>query len=156
MSQCLHGIFNIDNLTLNIKKLEQYYQKKISPDQLDERHFITKDVKNLTPFKLSPYARNSHLPKPQHPGLESPILKIKQPGGDSEIPQNEQLEPPTKRVQASRMLNYDQASYEHISLKQKINEVKFPVNVPNSPYSIKQVIPATPISMIMELKNWLK
>lgn len=28
--------------------------------------------------------------------------------------------------------------------------------VPNSPYSIKQVTPATPISMVMEYKNWLK
>lgn len=26
----------------------------------------------------------------------------------------------------------------------------------NSPYPLKQVTPATPISMAMELKNWLK
>jgi hypothetical protein len=32
LSQCLHGIFNNDNLALNIKKLEGYYQKKITPD----------------------------------------------------------------------------------------------------------------------------
>jgi hypothetical protein len=35
------------------------------------------------------------------------------------------------------MLNYDQHSYESITLRQKINEIKFPNNVPNSPYSIK-------------------
>lgn len=34
--------------------------------------------------------------------------------------------------------------------------MKFPQRVPNSPYSIKNVTPATPISMMMELKNWLK
>lgn len=54
------------------------------------------------------------------------------------------------------MLNYDQHSYESITLRQKINEIKFPNNVPNSPYSIKQLTPATPISLMMELKTWLK
>jgi len=34
--------------------------------------------------------------------------------------------------------------------------MKFPQRVPNSPYSIKQITPATPISMMMELKTWLK
>jgi hypothetical protein len=28
--------------------------------------------------------------------------------------------------------------------------------VPNSPYSIKQLTPATPISLMMELKSWVK
>lgn len=42
-----------------------------------------------------------------------------------------------------------------ITLEQKLNEIKFPQRVPNSPYSIKQITPATPISMMMELKNWL-
>jgi hypothetical protein len=54
------------------------------------------------------------------------------------------------------MLNYDQNSFENITLKQKINEIKFPNTVPNSPYSIKQITPATPISLMMELKTWLK
>jgi hypothetical protein len=35
-------------------------------------------------------------------------------------------------------------------------EIKFPQRVPNSPYSIKQITPATPISMMMELKTWFK
>lgn len=54
------------------------------------------------------------------------------------------------------MLNYESCTYEHITLKQKINDIKFPNFVPNSPYSIKQLTPATPISMMMELKSWLK
>lgn len=54
------------------------------------------------------------------------------------------------------MLNYDQAAVENMTLKQRINDIKFPQRVPNSPYSIKQITPATPISMMMELKNWLK
>ena len=43
-----------------------------------------------------------------------------------------------------------------MSLSKKLNEIKFPCRVPNSPYSIKAATPATPISMMMELKNWLK
>lgn len=44
----------------------------------------------------------------------------------------------------------------HVTLEQKLNDIKFPQRVPNSPYSIKQITPATPISMMMELKTWLK
>lgn len=48
------------------------------------------------------------------------------------------LEPPNKRfLQSGRMLNYDQTSVENMTLRQKINEIKFPQRVPNSPYSIK-------------------
>lgn len=43
-----------------------------------------------------------------------------------------------------------------VSLSKKLNEIKFPCRVPNSPYSIKAATPATPISMMMELKTWLK
>jgi len=43
-----------------------------------------------------------------------------------------------------------------VSLSKKLNEIKFPNRVPNSPYSIKATVPATPISMMMELKSWLR
>ena len=68
----------------------------------------------------------------------------------------DELEPPSKRMNSGRLLNYDQASVENVSLTKKLNEIKFPQRVPNSPYSIKNITPATPISMMMELKNWLK
>ena len=41
-----------------------------------------------------------------------------------------------------------------MTLTKKLNEIKFPNKVPNSPYSVKATIPATPITMMMELKNW--
>jgi hypothetical protein len=41
--------------------LNSYYQKKVSSDELDERHFIHPDVRNLTPFKMSPYARETSI-----------------------------------------------------------------------------------------------
>lgn len=65
---------------------------------------------------------------------------------------------------SSRHLNYESNSSGHsnkmenaasITLEQKLNEIRFPQKVPNSPYSIKQITPATPISMMMELKTWL-
>mmetsp|Transcript_7265 Transcript_7265/g.5548 ORF Transcript_7265/g.5548 Transcript_7265/m.5548 type:complete len:89 (+) Transcript_7265:1042-1308(+) len=63
-----------------------------------------------------------------------------------------ELQPPTKRF---RHLNYeDQSQLEDVTLTKKLNEIKFPNRVPNSPYSTKQTVPATPISMMMELKNW--
>jgi hypothetical protein len=59
-------------------------------------------------------------------------------------------------MNAHRHLNYDSSSLNDVSLSKKLNEIKFPCRVPNSPYSIKAATPATPISMMMELKNWLK
>lgn len=54
-SKCLHGMFNNENLTMNIKKLDQYYKQKLTPADLDERHFINRDKANETPYKLSPF-----------------------------------------------------------------------------------------------------
>ena len=95
-SKCLHGIFDNQNLSFNFKKLEQYYQSKISPDELDERHFINRDGRNLTPFKLSPYARTNQIQKQvtSHPGNESPFM-AKQAGTD--LARDGCLEPPQKR-----------------------------------------------------------
>jgi hypothetical protein len=58
-------VFHPDNLNNHLKRLDQYYQQKLCTEELDERHFIHKDGRgNLTPYKMSPFARNSHLHKP--------------------------------------------------------------------------------------------
>ena len=44
-SQCLHGIFSSEHLQSNMRKLDQYYAQKLTPDELDERHFISTDNK---------------------------------------------------------------------------------------------------------------
>lgn len=65
-SQCLHGIFHHDHLTNNFKRLDQYYQKKLtSSEDIDDRVFLNRSVKNITPFKASPYSRTSqqYIPK---------------------------------------------------------------------------------------------
>jgi hypothetical protein len=61
--------------------------------------------------------------------------------------------PASKRF---RHLNYDQSQVEYVSLSKKLNEIPFPNLVPNSPYSVKATIPSTPLSMMMELKGWLR
>jgi hypothetical protein len=105
-SQCLHGIFGHDHLNNNYKRLDQYYQKKLTPDDIDDRVFLNKNIKNLTPFKVSPYARSSQLPR-----QTANFMAAKQAP-------NDELEPPQKRqLQSGRMLNYDQHSYESITLR---------------------------------------
>lgn len=55
-SDCLHGIFNSENLNLSFRKLDSYYTQKLTVDELDERHFINSD-RLQTPLKLSPFVR---------------------------------------------------------------------------------------------------
>lgn len=99
-SRCLHGVFNASFLAQNYKKLDQYYQKKLTPKELDERHFIHTDNRILTPFKLSPFARENYMHKhaPQTPHKSMSIVS-------GEV---ENLEPPHKRIlNSSRTLNYE-------------------------------------------------
>ncbi len=60
------------------------------------------------------------------------------------------------KLHSHRLLNFDQASVEQVTLSKRLNEIRFPQKIPNSPYSINQFMPATPISLAMELKNWLQ
>lgn len=95
-----------------------------------------------TPLKLSPFARQGPLNKHMPPTPKK-------------TNHDEELEPPSKRT-SHRLLNYDQSHVDNIDLSKTLNQVKFPSKVPNSPYSVKNITPATPISMMMELKNWLQ
>ena len=101
-SKCLHGIFNHDNLTKNYQKLHQYYERKLSPEELDERHFIQSERRNNTPFKMSPFAVNTHLNRQMPP---TPTKSILSEGGE-----RSELEPPGKRIHSGRVLNYEGGS----------------------------------------------
>jgi hypothetical protein len=112
----LHGVLSSDNLAHNLKKLDNYYQQKLSPEELDERHFIQMDNRNFTPFKLSPFARHSHRVMPATPQKQA-------------YSNDNTLEPPQKRVlHSQRLLNYDHSmdNAATITLEQKLNEIKFP------------------------------
>lgn len=65
-NQCFHGIFSPEFLNSNLRKLDQYYQQKLTLEELDERHFINTDTRLQTPMKFSPFARKgpSHLYMP--------------------------------------------------------------------------------------------
>ena len=81
-SQCLHGIFNNEFLAQNFRKLDVYYQQKLTLEELDERHFINTDTRLQTPLKMSPFARNISRNLPQTPKKDA-----------------DDLEPPMKRQQ---------------------------------------------------------
>lgn len=42
-----------------------------------------------------------------------------------------------------------------VSLSSKLKDIKFPYQVASSPYSVKAFTPATPLSLAIEMKNWL-
>ena len=42
-NKCLHGFLNHENLHNNYRRLDAYYTSKLTPDELDERHFINSD-----------------------------------------------------------------------------------------------------------------
>jgi hypothetical protein len=81
----LHGIFGHEHLNNNHKRLDQYYQGKLKLDEIDDRVFLNKVVRNLTPFKASPYTRSSMLPR-----QTANFIAAKQAP-------NDELEPPQKR-----------------------------------------------------------
>lgn len=79
----------------------------MSPSELDERHFIHSDTRNLTPFKMSPFARshmhNRNLPATPHKQDFHSVVHTDQSSNG--------LEPPHKRVLTSgRRLNYESSS----------------------------------------------
>lgn len=84
-SQCLHGIFGHEHLNNNYKRLDQYYQRKLSPDDIDDRVFLNKNIKNITPFKVSPYTRCAQLPRQTGNFIAAKNAP------------NDELEPPQKR-----------------------------------------------------------
>lgn len=52
-----------DNINLNYKKLDYYYQKALTPEDIDERIFFKDRAANLTPSKFTPFSRHGHVSK---------------------------------------------------------------------------------------------
>ena len=82
---------------------------------------------------MSPFAQNSHHKRPLPPTpVKCPITDVEDESG---------LKPPiSKRINSGRILDYEKIGNQdglHITLDQKLMEIKFPQRVPNSPYSIK-------------------
>ena len=48
---------------MNYKKLDNYYQKNLEGDTLDERIFFKERAVNLTPSKFTPFSRQGYANK---------------------------------------------------------------------------------------------
>lgn len=59
-SRCLDGIFSNSHIHYNNSSLELNYQNKLLPDDVDERYFVFKETKIMTPLRnpTSPMIRN--------------------------------------------------------------------------------------------------
>jgi len=49
-----------ERIQSNYMKLDKYYQNDFNPQNIDERIFFKERVMNLTPSKLTPFARQGH------------------------------------------------------------------------------------------------
>ena len=135
----LRGLFDFDNLQYNYQKLDSHYQSKLSLEELDDRHFIHEEHKSYTPIKLTPFARQGVANKRRETPLSSQ-------GSEGQ-----------RKLTSRRQLNYEHVAVENINMKAKLTEVKssYPSSVGCSPYSVKAFTPATPMTLAMEMSNWL-
>jgi hypothetical protein len=61
---------------------------------------------------------------------------------------------------SKRLLDYNSNQTQHddkmLTLSSQLKDIKFPNMIPSSPYSIRAFTPATPVSLALEMVNWLK
>ena len=62
-------ILSPENIAINYKKLDKYYEKNFDPNELDERIFFRERALNLTPSKFTPFARQGYVNKFQKPAI---------------------------------------------------------------------------------------
>ena len=105
---------------------------------MDERFFLKERKTLFTPSKFTPFARNStniHINKRPTSGQNRAILEDK-----------------TKTLNSHRVLNYEMQP--PVKVSNNFREIKFSTMV-QSPYSMKLMTPATPLTGKMEMHNWL-
>lgn len=142
-----NGMFDYDNIRGNLKKLEAYYEKNLSPDDIDER-FYMKEKKIHTPSKFTPFARqgaiNRHNLLPAHNNAK--FLEV--PGGSVPTTSNGVR----GAFQSQRILNYEIS--ENVNITSNLSEIKFP-NLPVMQSPAPRLVPATPMTTALEMFNWL-
>ena len=105
-SKSFEGMYDHKLIQANFSRLESFYQKRLSHDDLDERFFI-RERKPHTPGKFTPFARQGAANKA---GMNFALPKI-----------NEQSQLPKKAFSSHRMLNYEVS--EQVSMKTNLNEI---------------------------------
>lgn len=84
--------FSPRNINANYTLLNKIYEKKMIPEELDERIFFSKRALNLTPSKFTPFARQGYANKFQKPTIGGKL------GGNINKEQH---------FSSHRILNYD-------------------------------------------------
>ena len=139
----LEGMLDHTVLTSNARRLEIYYQKRLSADDIDERFYI-KEHKANTPGKFTPFAK------------QGATNKLVQQATQNQQPLSEQTsampQAPKKAFHSHRVLNYDVT--ENVTARSNLSEIKFANKaIPQSPYT--RLMPATPMTAALEMYNWL-
>lgn len=146
------GMFNHTSILSNTRKLENYYQKKLLADELDER-FYMKDRKANTPGKFTPFAKQGAANKLNLYGSQNTQLQGQQQQAHSLA---QEIHDPNEHVKkvfhSHRVLNYE--ATESVTIKSNLSEIKFTnKTIPQSPYT--KLMPATPMTAALEMYNWL-
>ena len=138
------GMLEGDRIYLNLKKLNAQYQQRLSPDEIDERIFLGRGSRVVTPLKFTPFARQGFANKG--------ITPVKPDADMNPLAAGRQLQ------KSKRMLNYDipNAAKENVTMATKLKEIKFSQYATQSPYAINKLPAATPITRAMEMNNWLQ
>lgn len=61
--------FSPRHISANYNSLNKLYEKKIVPEELDERIFFRERALNLTPSKFTPFARQGYANKFHKPAI---------------------------------------------------------------------------------------
>lgn len=101
-TQDRNDFFSPELINLNYKRLDAVYQKKLLPDDLDERFFLKERITTLTPSKLTPFARQGYNSK-------ALVMKIKEKEKAAESKQAAvSANPPDRKEYSShRELDYE-------------------------------------------------
>jgi len=121
------GMLEARFMIFNLSKLREKYHHRLEPGEFDERHFLTRDTKIEAE---TPFKLTPFL-------RQGPINRSK------------------SQLASQRVLNYDNCT--KISMGTKLKDITLnPKNMPQSPYSLKTMPHATPITRAMEMNNWLE
>lgn len=140
----IRGMFDYINIKANLESLYNEYEHNMNPDQLDERFLLEEGV-NANPINVTPFARQGNANKLKDPKQIKKEAELTQIGNT--------------QFNSKRLLDYNASSSadeKMLTLSSQLKDIKFPNMIPSSPYSIRAFTPATPVSLALEMVNWLK
>ena len=141
----IKGMFDHVNASSNFDSLYKEYSRSMTNDQLDER-FLFEECVNINTVNVTPFSRQGNANK-----LKDSKLSRKQ---------NELTQIGNTLLTSKRLLDYNANNIHNedkmLTLSSQLKDIKFPNMIPSSPYSIRAFTPATPVSLALEMVNWLK